>query len=351
MPSLVQGPEKLDVARAVVHPDLVDQIVQKVLRLNPKNKLIAFIAGPSPVIIRISNRLSSGLNPFAGSDAMKTLPIVSSCQLSVVSCQKRIGRIWPVCLAATMFLALPANEALAQKGGRGGGGGGHVGGGGVHVGGGGVRVGSVSSAGVRSVGVSPAHISRPGGPVGNWNGHVSHPIHNGNNGWGGGVGIIIGGGSSWWPGPYFYDGYYGGGGTAVYNNYQSYYPPSDVFSLPQQGGGYSGTPMLPADVLPNPKTTTALVVVMVPTDDAELWFNGAKTQTRGQKREFLTPELPPGQVFSYEIKIRWNVDGKDFERSRTVSVQAGAQSIVNFLVEGREQLPAPVQVGPPVIKM
>jgi uncharacterized protein (TIGR03000 family) len=90
---------------------------------------------------------------------------------------------------------------------------------------------------------------------------------------------------------------------------------------------------------------------MVPTDDAELWFNGFKTQTKGQKREFLTPELLPGQTFTYELKLRWTVDGKDLERTRNVRVQSGVQSVVNFLVDDREQLPAPGKVGSPAVKL
>jgi uncharacterized protein (TIGR03000 family) len=256
----------------------------------------------------------------------------------------------PVFLGAALWLALPVNQVLAQKGGRGGGGGVHVSGARV---GGAVHVGGVS--GVRPVGGSIGHGVYP-----------SHPIHNGNNGFrgnGNGGGVFVGGfGGGWWPGPYYYDGYYGGTAVGPYSDGgYSAYPPGDVFGSPMPGtvipgaaipgGGLPGGAMPGAEVAPPPRSATALVVVMVPADSAELWFNGAKTQTKGQRREFVTPELPPGQVFNYEVRVKWTVDGKEFDRTRTVRVQAGSQSIVNFMVEDREQLPAPAQLVPPVIKM
>jgi uncharacterized protein (TIGR03000 family) len=263
----------------------------------------------------------------------------------------------PVFVAATMLLAIPVNQAFAQKGGRGGGGGGHVSGG--HVSGGGVRVGGASIAGVRPGGagvhIGNASMSRPITGTTHWSnaGHIIRPgvpnhnpgfdhNHNRNNV----VFFGFGGGGWWGPGPLFYDGFYGGYGAAPYTGgYFSAYPPGDVFSTPIPGGEPP-----PMESAPTPQTMTALVVVMVPTDNAELWFNGVKTQTQGQRREFVTPELPPGQTFNYEIKARWTADGKDIERTRTVRVQAGAQSVVNFLIEDREQLPAPgnVQQQPPI---
>jgi uncharacterized protein (TIGR03000 family) len=262
---------------------------------------------------------------------------------------KLLSRL-PVLVGVGLCFALPINPAQAQKGGHGGGGG-HVGGAAVHSGGG-MSMGRPSGSGVS--------VGRPSGGVGM--GHItypSHPIHNGNgfgrNGFGG-TGVFIGvGGGYWGSAPYYYDGYYGGVGP--YSDGLSFYPPGDVFGSPMPGagfpgGGYADTPPVPPVEVapPNPRTTTALVIVFVPTDTAELWFNGAKTQSRGQRREFVTPELPPGQVFNYEVKIRWTADGKEFERTRTVSVQSGTQSVVNFMIGDREQLPPP-QAVPPIIKM
>jgi uncharacterized protein (TIGR03000 family) len=243
-----------------------------------------------------------------------------------------------VLIGVALCFAFPVNQALAQRGGGHSSGGhasaGHVSGGGVHMGG--------ASMGRPSGGVGMGHNSRP-----------SFPNHNGNHffGNGGGVFLGIGGGGYWAGSPYYYDGYYGGVGP--YSDL-SFYPQGDVFGSPMPGAGYSGypdvPPIPPVEVTPNPQTATALVIVFVPNEATDLWFNGAKTQSRGQKREFVTPELPPGQVFSYEVKIRWRADGKDYERTRTVRVQAGAQSVVNFTIDEREQLPPP-QVVPPVIKM
>jgi uncharacterized protein (TIGR03000 family) len=92
---------------------------------------------------------------------------------------------------------------------------------------------------------------------------------------------------------------------------------------------------------PEPRLTAAMVEIIVPTDSAEVWFNGAKTQTTGQKRQFVTPELSPGQDYTYQVRVRWSFNGKDYEETRQVTVQAGNQSMVNFMILQKDKLPLP----------
>jgi len=95
-----------------------------------------------------------------------------------------------------------------------------------------------------------------------------------------------------------------------YNSYQSSYPPSSV---------------IPTDMSNN----TAMIEVTVPAD-AELWFDGTKTQQTGTKRYFTTPPLPPGQTFTYEVRMGAPNGGDNSGTTRRVEVQAGKRSTVNF---------------------
>ena len=117
--------------------------------------------------------------------------------------------------------------------------------------------------------------------------------------------------------------------------------------------GTSGLRSIQVEFSPTPASTptppvpkspmAAAVQVIVPHESAELWFNGVKTQTSGPRREFVTPELPPGQSYTYEVRVRWTQDGKIYELTRFVTVQAGGQATLNLL-DLREQLPPPIGI-------
>jgi uncharacterized protein (TIGR03000 family) len=73
----------------------------------------------------------------------------------------------------------------------------------------------------------------------------------------------------------------------------------------------------------------ARVTVVVP-EDAELWFNGTKTNQTGKRREFATAPLTPGKDFRYRIKARWIEDGKPVELTQTIKVRANSSQTVDF---------------------
>jgi uncharacterized protein (TIGR03000 family) len=116
--------------------------------------------------------------------------------------------------------------------------------------------------------------------------------------------------------------------------YQSQYPPS--------GGPAGGTWTSPA-VAPLPKVgpSPAVVQIFVIDPNAELWLNGVKVQQTGQMRNFRTPELEPGKTYKYEVRAKWTQDGKPFEQTRTVTVQAGQQVGLNIFGRSSEDLPPP----------
>lgn len=44
----------------------------------------------------------------------------------------------------------------------------------------------------------------------------------------------------------------------------------------------------------------------------------------------MSPALPAGKNFTYEIKARWMENGKPVEQTRSIHVQANAWQVVDF---------------------
>jgi uncharacterized protein (TIGR03000 family) len=117
------------------------------------------------------------------------------------------------------------------------------------------------------------------------------------------------------------------------------YPYSDYgYGLtPYYGDGspYGATPMdygiqaSQSNVPPPPNDNLAHLLVVVP-ENAELWFNGTKTSQTGTEREFVSPELTPGKKYNYEIKARWNDNGKPVEEVRTARVEANNWQVIDL---------------------
>ena len=75
--------------------------------------------------------------------------------------------------------------------------------------------------------------------------------------------------------------------------------------------------------------TTSIVQVEVPAD-AMLWFDGVPTKQTGALRTFHTPPLERGHNYHYDVKARWENNGKPVERTRRVEVYAGGRVTVDF---------------------
>lgn len=74
---------------------------------------------------------------------------------------------------------------------------------------------------------------------------------------------------------------------------------------------------------------TAHIVVLVP-ENAAIVIDGHQTTQTGPTRDFVSPQLAPGQAFTYEIKARWQENGQEIEKTKKVSVKAGARVVVHF---------------------
>jgi len=159
-------------------------------------------------------------------------------------------------------------------------------------------------------------------------------------GWGNSPGISIGFGRG---GFYSSNGYYGNQGYSLYNqNYGRGYG-----NAYQYGPNYSVVPSSYYELQPQIRPSyyiapavvdqTVSVTVLVPTVDAQVWFENAATQQQGMERLFSSAPLQPNQTFVYTIKARWMQGGQAVTQERRVNVQAGQSVTVNF----RENVPQP----------
>ena len=111
-------------------------------------------------------------------------------------------------------------------------------------------------------------------------------------------------------------------------NAASYGPPGPPPPIPNQN--YSEEKPPAADAI-------AHIEVKVP-PEAEIWFGSAKTRQSGSVREFASPPLPPGQDYTYEIRARWQQDGRTVVQTRKVTVSAGSWEVVDFTKAPVEQI-------------
>jgi uncharacterized protein (TIGR03000 family) len=220
-------------------------------------------------------------------------------------------------------------------GGHGGGGGGHGGGGGSHGGGG----GSFSRGGYGGYGYGGGYGRGYGGygyggGYGRGYGYGRYGYGRGYDGYGyGGYGY---GGYGYGRG--YYDSYYPY--DYGYGSYSQRYAVNDGYS-PLSTDGYRGSsgPSYTAQASPPPATvnpvpampdTTVVFDLRVPAD-AEVWFNDSKTEQTGGFRQFVSPRLMPKQAGLYDIRCRWEQNGRQMEQTRHVTVHAGDQLAINFL--------------------
>jgi uncharacterized protein (TIGR03000 family) len=230
-------------------------------------------------------------------------------------------------LLAAALLFLTAGTSLAQRHGRGGHVSGNHGGGHVNVYHGGGHV-------------SAAHASHGG-----WGGGYH------NAGWGGYRHGSWGGWRlGWGLGSYpYYRSYWGG----YYPTYGAYYSPyvyapsyytepyyynsepynyyAEPYTYPDTPGStYADNPLSYAAQPAQPMDNTGAVNVTLPDPNAQVWFNDQPTNQTGTLRQFATPPLVPGHVYSYDVRATWMVNGQPVTQSREVRVTPGQTSTVDF---------------------
>jgi uncharacterized protein (TIGR03000 family) len=151
----------------------------------------------------------------------------------------------------------------------------------------------------------------------------------GRGGYSGGYNGYYGGHNGYYGG---HDGYYRGYGSYGYGGY-GYSPYSfgpSVYVGPS--ASYYATPATSYYYAPPAEQAAiATFAVRVPSQ-AEIWFEGNKTSQTGDLRTFVSPSVPPGRSFSYDVRARWTgPDGRVVDQTRSVQFQAGQRLTVDFL--------------------
>jgi uncharacterized protein (TIGR03000 family) len=260
---------------------------------------------------------------------------------------RHFASLLPTAVLATGTLLLAGGPAQAQHGGHGGGhGGGHAGGGHAGAFHGGAYHGGYYHGGYYH------------------GGNGFHPYYGGFHGpfygaglyrpyYGFGLGLGLGLGLG-----------YGLGGGFGYGGYAPYYgagygaavPPAVVYAPGAYGNGYGAAP---GAALPPPNGQTqsppapdnaAHLQLIVP-DNAEVWFDGARTSQTGKVREFTSPTLTPGSNYTYKISVRYiDAKGQPVNDTRNIHVRPNDWFSIDFTRPEPPNPPtAPPNPMPPIV--
>lgn len=105
----------------------------------------------------------------------------------------------------------------------------------------------------------------------------------------------------------------------------SYYPAGPETPLYYYGDyfGGGGTP-------PALGPAVAHIDVVVNDANADIWFSGYLTKSKGLVRHFDSPVLQPYKVYTYKIKASWEQNGQTVVQEREVVLAAGVRVLVDF---------------------
>jgi len=74
----------------------------------------------------------------------------------------------------------------------------------------------------------------------------------------------------------------------------------------------------------------ATVTVVLPSPDAQVWFDGQQMQQQGSVRTYVSPPLTRNQEFVYQVRARWQEQGRAVDQTRTATVRAGQTTAIDF---------------------
>jgi uncharacterized protein (TIGR03000 family) len=110
--------------------------------------------------------------------------------------------------------------------------------------------------------------------------------------------------------------------------YVPYYVPSDGRNTDYASSYYDST----GDAAVASASLPAHITVRAPAN-AEILFDGKKTDSTGGVREYETPPLKPGKQYTYDVTARWEENGQLITQSQRVIVSAGSKTIVTFPIQ------------------
>src|ERR1700682_3734580 len=98
--------------------------------------------------------------------------------------------------------------------------------------------------------------------------------------------------------------------------------------------GYRPGDNRPGDTTNAPTTTSempARLRIAVPSERAEVWIEGEKTEQSRRVQEYVSPPLTPGKQYFYEVRARWTDSaGNQVERKRSFPIVPGQPVFLDF---------------------
>jgi len=155
--------------------------------------------------------------------------------------------------------------------------------------------------------------------------------------------------TSWQNNPYVYWMIHHPAYPNITNPYPNFNPYSNMYPYPYpvpMGQGYTsvsnyyqpqgnGPPQRTTALLPKSPDNQAVVVINLPTTAAVVWIDGQKLESGlSATRVYTTPQLEPGSEYTYTVKAQWVRLGSNVSQEKTVQVEAGKTSVVDFKMDG-----------------
>jgi uncharacterized protein (TIGR03000 family) len=139
-------------------------------------------------------------------------------------------------------------------------------------------------------------------------------------------------------------GGYGLGGIGYYRPYYggtTVVAPVVVNPSPAAPAAGALTGETPPPPLAPPPDDAAHLQLVVP-ENAEVLFDGGKTDKTGPVREFVSPKLTPGKLFNYTITVRYtDAGGQPITDKRIIEVRANDWFRIDFTRPAPPEPPAP----------
>jgi len=126
-----------------------------------------------------------------------------------------------------------------------------------------------------------------------------------------------------------------GYGSYYTSPYYSYSAPT-YYAYPSANYQYAPSA---APIVDPASGNQAQIQVILPNPEAEVTFDGAKTNSLGRVRSYYTPALDPSRTNSYRIGVTWMQDGRPVVDARLVTVTPGRTFVVDFTQPASESVP------------
>jgi uncharacterized protein (TIGR03000 family) len=110
---------------------------------------------------------------------------------------------------------------------------------------------------------------------------------------------------------------------------------------------YSTSGYRPGDATNAPKGSEmpARLRIAIPSERADVWIEGEKSEQSKRVQEYVSPPLAPGKQYYYAVRARWtDPAGKQVERTKAFPIIPGQPVFLDFTrvtPTDKEQIPAP----------